>query len=240
MKFRMTFDLLAMVVVAVIPSHAAGDSMPNAVEDQSGRRGGYAQSLPRLSRLREAIEADMQQTDVAGERTEISALEPVTVESGFVIYKGRYIPPPYTLRSERGTIYINELKLPQRRPGQFFRRFANVRPPNRGLHNRDAIHIEHHLREDGLLICSRNDPIAFVSAYQAASGLVNPAHGPSMTPIRLGKPSGQAGVRSPSFDKMRCRCKKTFMPDPQSQAPGSFTPSFHLVSHYLTPTMSLT
>lgn len=55
----MTFNLLAMVVVAIIPSLAAGDSVPNVAGDQSGRRGGYAQTLPHLARLREAIEANM-------------------------------------------------------------------------------------------------------------------------------------------------------------------------------------
>lgn len=59
MIFRMAFNLLAMVVVAVVPSLAAGDSVPNVAGDQSGRRGGYAQTLPPLSRLREAIEADV-------------------------------------------------------------------------------------------------------------------------------------------------------------------------------------
>lgn len=59
MIFRMTFNLLAMVVVAVVPSLAAGDSVPNVAGDQSGRRGGYAQTLPHLARLREAIEANM-------------------------------------------------------------------------------------------------------------------------------------------------------------------------------------
>lgn len=154
MKLQTSYNLLVLIVVA--SSLATGDSVPGAAGGPSGRSGGYPQRSPHISRLRETNEMDMYPTQEVVEQTQTPPLEPVTIDSGFVIYEGRYIPTPYTIGSERGTVHISGLKVLQGHPGQL---------------NREAIQIERHLRECGLLIYSRNDPIAFVSAYQAISVL---------------------------------------------------------------------
>jgi hypothetical protein len=128
MKCFTAFRFVALIVIAVVSSPAIGESLPIPAQSRSlfERSGGYARRLPRRPRPQEMIEADMQQSDVIKDQMETPAVEPVMIDSGFIIFNGRYVPPPYTVRSERDTIYINGHKVPQRRPGQFFRRFVNT------------------------------------------------------------------------------------------------------------------
>jgi hypothetical protein len=171
MKGFTTFQFVVLVVVIVVPSWAAEDSTLIQAEDRSvlRRTGVYAQRLPRMPRLRETIKNDMQQAETVYDRAKKQIVEPIVIDGGFIIFDGQYVPPPYTIRSEHGTLYINGLKVPQARPGQFFRRFANSRQTNRRFPNRGGAQIEQHLHEGGLLICTRNNHAAFVPAYQAVS-----------------------------------------------------------------------
>lgn len=129
---------VALVVVAVVSSPAAEDSMLVLTEGGSisGHNSVYAQELPRLSHLRESIENDMQQMEAAQGQAGNPAGESIVIENGFVIFDGRYVPPPYAVHSDRGIVHINELEVPQMRPGQFFRRFVNMRQTNRRFMNR--------------------------------------------------------------------------------------------------------
>lgn len=165
---KVVCNYVFVVIVAVFVSSAVvGDS--SSIPAQDGHNSAYAKRLP--SRRMESVEADMQQQDAATEQTQTPSVDPITIEGGFVIVDGRYIPPPYAIRLEFGAVYINGLKVSQRRQGPFFRRPPNMQRPNRGPRNRGAAQIERHLREDGLLICSQNKPMAFISAYQAVSVL---------------------------------------------------------------------
>jgi len=173
MKHFTIFCFVALVVVAVVSSLAAEDSKPALAESQpvSGRNGAYAQWLPRLSSQQETVENDMQHVEAAYDQTENPTGEPIRIDTGFVIFDGRYISPPYAVRSDRGMVHINGLKVQQRRPGPFPRRPPNMPQPNRGPHNRRVTQIERHLREDAMLICSQDNPVAYISAFQAVSVL---------------------------------------------------------------------
>jgi hypothetical protein len=107
----------------------------------------------------------------APEQKSTSAAKPFEIHCGFFLFNGRYIPPPYVVQSQNGSVYINGLRVPQKRPGPFFRRSAKTYQPNRGLQKRGAAQIEEHLRLDGLLICKRGGPTIFVSPDQAVSVL---------------------------------------------------------------------
>jgi hypothetical protein len=95
----------------------------------------------------------------------------IEIHSGFVIFDGRYVPPPYAVKLQRGSVYINGQRVPQKRPGQFSRRPANIYQPNRGPQKRGAAQVERHLRLDGLLICKQSGPTVYVSPDQAISVL---------------------------------------------------------------------
>ncbi|MBN2316693.1 MAG: hypothetical protein JXM79_22385 [Sedimentisphaerales bacterium] len=154
--------IIAVIVAVFASSVAAGDSTLPPAPD--GHNSAYAKRLP--SRLMESVEEDMQQVGVA-EQTQTPDVEPVAIDGGFVIVDGRYLPPPYVVQLERGAICINGQRVSQRRPGPFFHRPGNMQGPNRGPQHQGGAQIERHLREDGLLICSHNKPMVFVSAYQA-------------------------------------------------------------------------
>jgi hypothetical protein len=169
MKFCTIFCVVGVVVVAIAPLVAAGEAAPITGENQSihKRNGPYAQRLPRLSRLQDTIVAGAPEPDAADEQTEAPTVPPPTIDGGFVILEGRYIAPPYAVRSERGAICINGLRISQRRLSPFPRRPSNMPAPNRRLPNGRAAQIEQHLREEGLLIGGQGNALAFVSAYQA-------------------------------------------------------------------------
>jgi hypothetical protein len=103
----------------------------------------------------------------AVEKKSTSVAKPIQVHSGFFIYDERYIPPPYAVTMERGSVYINGLRVQQKRPGPFSRRQVNMYQPNRWAQKRGAGQIEQHLRLDGLLICKQSGPAIFVSPDQA-------------------------------------------------------------------------
>ena len=171
MEYRIIFHFIALAFVVIVPGLAAGESTPVLAADTSfsGRNGGYARRLPRRPQLQETIENDMQQSEMVEDQEETATVKTDAINSGFVIFDGRYVPPPYAVRSDRGTTYVNGLKVPQRRQGPFFRRPMNNFQPNRRFQNRGLNQIEQHLRNDGLLICSQSSSIAYVSAYQAVS-----------------------------------------------------------------------
>jgi len=159
--------VIAVIVVVLASLASAGES--TSIPAQGGHNKAYAKRLP--SRLLESVEADMGQMEAMTEQTQRPAVEPVTIDGGFVFFDGRYLRPPYAVRLKRGAVYINGQKVSQRRQGPFSRRPDSMQGPNRGPRNRGAAQIERHLREDGLLICSQNQPMAFVSVYQAVGVL---------------------------------------------------------------------
>lgn len=173
--------VFVMIVVAVVSTVTVGNS--TSIPARGERSGGYAQRLS--GRRRKTVEPNRLQTSSGVEQTQTSAVEPVMIDGGFVFMDGRYLPPPYDVRLELGAVYINGQKASQRRQGPFFRRPGTTQRSNRGPRNRGAAQIERHLQEDGLLICSRNKPLGFVSAYQAVPVLE----------ILLGDESGDVKVQ---------------------------------------------
>ncbi len=103
------------------------------------------------------------------EEKRASTSSSIDIHSGFFIFEGRYVPPPYSFQSEHGTVYVNGLRVTQRRPGPFSRRPVNMYRPNRGPMRLGTVRIEQHLREDGLLICTQKGSTVLVPAYQAVS-----------------------------------------------------------------------
>ena len=104
---------------------------------------------------------------VAGaERSKISG--PVEIDSGFVIFEGHYLPPPYLLQAEGGKTSINGIETsPPRDRGSFGgRRFGvrgmTQRPTAYGLER-----VKQHLRQDGMVVCASQEPTVFVPAEQA-------------------------------------------------------------------------
>jgi hypothetical protein len=114
-----------------------------------------------------------------------STAKSIEINSGFFIFENQYIPPPYAVQSEGGSVYINGLRVQKRRSGPFSRRPANMSKPNRGAMKQGAVHIEQHLCEHGLLICTQRGPAVFLSAYQAISVL----------DILMGNETGEAKVQ---------------------------------------------
>jgi hypothetical protein len=100
-----------------------------------------------------------------------STAKSIEINSGFIIFENQYVPPPYTVKSEGRSVYINGLRVPQRRSGPFSRRPANMSKPNREPMKQGAVQIEQHLCEHGLLICTQRGPTVFLSAYQATAVL---------------------------------------------------------------------
>lgn len=113
-----------------------------------------------------AIEDNYQRASTAGKKN-TSAANPIEIHSGFFVFEGRYVPPPYAVKLQHGSVYVNEIKVPQRRQGPFTRRSVNMYQPNRGPQKRGGAQIEQHLRLDGLLICKQSGPTIFISPDQA-------------------------------------------------------------------------
>jgi hypothetical protein len=103
----------------------------------------------------------------AAAQTRAPTAKPIEIDSGFVIFEGRYVPPPYVVQSEQGTVYINGLKVPETHRAQFARRSIGMRRAGQMLLKRGAARIEQHLCNDGMLICIQNGPTAFVPVQQA-------------------------------------------------------------------------
>lgn len=103
----------------------------------------------------------------AVEQSEPQALDPVEIDSGFVIFEGRYIPPPYLLRSEDGKAFINDLEVSPSLGRPFGGRGFGMRRMNRMPPARGTERIEQHLRQNAMLICSSDSRTVFAPIEQA-------------------------------------------------------------------------
>jgi len=101
------------------------------------------------------------------ERTMGSTVAPVEIHSGFVIFEGRYVDPPYIVESERGRTCINGFEMAQGRSRGFRRVPGGGGRPSRMGGSRDVLRIEQHLRNEGLLICPKGDQALYLSAERA-------------------------------------------------------------------------
>lgn len=167
--------ILAMfMAVGVLAAQGRSDAPGRGARRGMGSAG---QGIPQLSVGRASIESEAQRADAieqkplytsAVEQASTLTVEPIEVRSGFFVFEGRYIPPPYVVRSEQGTVYINEIEVPQTQRAPFVRRPVDMHQTYPAPSNR-AAQIERYLRQDGLLICAESGPTAFVPAHQAIS-----------------------------------------------------------------------
>ena len=97
----------------------------------------------------------------------METIEPVEIYSGFVITEGRYMPPPYVVRSRQGKVFVNDMEVRDRNRTHITRRFMGMRSMNPTLSRQQGIHIEQHLRRDGMLICSQSRPAAYLTVQEA-------------------------------------------------------------------------
>ena len=51
----------------------------------------------------------------------LEIIEPVEIHSGFVISEGRYMPPPYIVRSRQGKVFVNDIEVRDRNRPQIAR-----------------------------------------------------------------------------------------------------------------------
>jgi len=117
-----------------------------------------------------AIEDNHPGASTSGKKS-ASIAKSIQIHSGFFIFEGHYVPPPYTVKTEHGFVSINGLRVQLRRPRLFSRRPVNMYQLQRGPQKRGAGQIEEHLRLDGLLLCKQNGATIFVSPDQAVSVL---------------------------------------------------------------------
>jgi hypothetical protein len=97
----------------------------------------------------------------------METIEPVEIHSGFVISEGRYMPPPYVVRSRQDKVFVNGIEVRDRNRPQITRRFMDIRSMNSTFSRHPGTHIEQHLRRDGMLICSQSRPAAYLTAQEA-------------------------------------------------------------------------
>ena len=97
----------------------------------------------------------------------METIEPVEIHSGFVISEGRYMPPPYVVRSRQDKVFVNGIEVRDRNRPQITRRFMDIRSMNSTFSRQPGTHIEQHLRRDGMLICSSSRPAAYLTAQEA-------------------------------------------------------------------------
>ncbi len=116
----------------------------------------------------DAIEQNLLHTSSAVEEKELT-VTPIEIHNGFVIFEGRYIPPPYIVESKEDKIYINDLEVPQVHVGPFYRHYGSTRDLNQTPQNRAVARIEQHLRQDTMLIYTQSDSRAFVPTQLAIS-----------------------------------------------------------------------
>lgn len=120
-----------------------------------------------------------------GGTSEPEFAEPVEIDSGFVIMEGRYMSPPYTLRAEAGKAYLNGFELSLARRGPFGSGGFGMRRMNPRQSVPPFERIEQHLRQDGLVVCSRGQPAGIVPVEQAIEIFdVLLADGPSDTKLQ--------------------------------------------------------
>lgn len=94
--------------------------------------------------------------------------KPVEIRNGFVIFEGQYIPPPYVVRSQAGSVYINGLEMPEIHSATFFRRQIGMQRGNLWRASQ-AARIERGLDQGAMLICVRASEAGFVPAHEAIS-----------------------------------------------------------------------
>ena len=94
--------------------------------------------------------------------------EPVEIHNGFVIFEGRYVPPPYVVQSEGSRLYVNGLEMPQMNSAQYFRRQSGVQRLSQRRPSQVA-RVERQLDQDAMLICMQAGAGGFVPAHQAVS-----------------------------------------------------------------------
>jgi len=103
----------------------------------------------------------------AAEQSGPQPAEVIEIDSGFVIFEGRYLPPPYMLRTEDGKTYISGCEVSSPRRGPLRRRGFGMHRINRRPLVQDVEQIEQHLRQDGMLLCTPSVPPIFVQVEQA-------------------------------------------------------------------------
>jgi len=94
-------------------------------------------------------------------------IEPVEIQSGFVLSEGLYISPPYVVRFRQGRIFVNDIEVRDSNRHQVNRRFMGIRSMNPMFSRRLVTHVEQHLRLGGMLICSSGRPAAYLEAREA-------------------------------------------------------------------------
>jgi hypothetical protein len=99
-------------------------------------------------------------------RSRSRTVKPIEINNGFVIFKGRYIKPPYIIKSQRGRIYINKFEVPYLPQASFFRRNIGMRYFDRTLLNQTLEQIEHNLQRDAMLICTHSGLLVYSPAQQ--------------------------------------------------------------------------
>jgi len=159
-------------------SLAATDSGPAAEKERrtSTKRQNQEPETQRQSKRRLSDVTNVRRPDAVEKKAErasrirkpaIESIEPVEIYSGFVISEGRYMPPPYVVRSRQGKVFVNDIEVRDRNRPQITRRFMGMRSMNPMFSGQPGTHIEQHLRREGMLICSSNRPAAYLTAQEA-------------------------------------------------------------------------
>lgn len=96
-------------------------------------------------------------------QTDVPPTEPI--HAGFVILHDQYVPPPYVLEWQEGSLTVNGETVDWRMPARFGPRWGGRGGgiPARRLHR-----VEQHLRDDGLLLALPEERAALVPAYEGA------------------------------------------------------------------------
>jgi len=106
-----------------------------------------------------------------GWKREGSSARSAEIHSGCVIFRGRYIPPPYTLEFARGRIRVNALTVSApRSPG------SRGLPGRRGTPSgpwpaRTLLRMEQHLRNEGLMIIPEQGETLLIPVGRAVTVL---------------------------------------------------------------------
>lgn len=103
----------------------------------------------------------------AAEQSEPQRAEAIDIDGGFVIFEGRYLPPPYMLRTYASKTYINSFEVSSFHRGPVRRRGFRMRQMNQRAMTKDIESIEQHLRQDGMLVYAASVPTIFAPVEQA-------------------------------------------------------------------------
>ncbi|MBN2131957.1 MAG: hypothetical protein JW741_20820 [Sedimentisphaerales bacterium] len=76
------------------------------------------------------------------------------IDAGFVVFKGRYLPPPYTVQRTDKGVCVNGLKVLTTGVARFRRGPFRPGSPGPGPRGREAATVERHLAEEGMVICT--------------------------------------------------------------------------------------